>query len=162
MKRRAGMFILGALVLFPGLLAAQEDTRSSNDIKLAVRALSAKIDALIEAKWKGADIHAAPLASDTQFYRRVNLDIIGKIPNLQLGRDFLDDMTQHEWSWLADAKYLEDERFEKRFFWVEKLIDSPDYAKHWAAVWRAILIPSGSTNAQTAGQMRGFGARVRA
>src|SRR5262245_1879007 len=72
-------------------------------------ALSAKIDQRTAAAW-GKDIRPAPLADDAEFFRRVHLDLAGRIPSVTEIRDF-----------------LEDDRPDKRRLWVERILQAdPD------------------------------------
>jgi hypothetical protein len=121
--------VLG-LVLAPGLRAADQD----------VEALAAKIDALIAAAWSG-DVKPAPQADDAEFFRRLHLDLAGRIPSVTEARDFLDD-----------------DRPEKRRLCVDRILraDADDssyskaYIEHFANVWRAWLLAR--TNLQGQGQ----------
>ena len=74
------------------------------------RALTARIDAVLAARWAEAKIRPAAVADDGEFLRRVSLDLIGKIPTAAEARDFLDDPSQ-----------------DKRLALVERLLDSPAY-----------------------------------
>ena len=89
--------------------------------------LSARIDELIAAKWPKSKVEPAPLADDAEFFRRLCLDLNGRIPSLALVRDFLDD-----------------DRPDKRRLWADELLDSPDfadlYAAHFANYWRSVLL----------------------
>src|SRR6516162_5753502 len=95
-----------------------------------VEALAAKIDRRIAAAW-GADVKPAPPADDAEFFRRVHLDLAGRIPSVTEVRDF-----------------LEDDRPDKRRLWVDRILQAdPDdesyreaYADHFANVWRAALL----------------------
>ena len=55
------------------------------------RALAARIDAVLAARWAEAKVRPAAVADDGEFLRRVSLDLIGKIPTAAEARDFLDD-----------------------------------------------------------------------
>ncbi|HJZ58861.1 MAG TPA: hypothetical protein VKE74_28215, partial [Gemmataceae bacterium] len=51
--------------------------------------LSARIDERIAAKW-ASQVPPSLAADDAEFFRRLCLDLNGKIPSLSLARDFLD------------------------------------------------------------------------
>jgi hypothetical protein len=95
-----------------------------------VEALAARIDRQIAAGW-GGDVKPAPKADDAEFFRRVHLDLAGRIPSVTEVRDF-----------------LEDDRPGKRRLWVDRILKAaPDddsyrdaYASHFANVWRAALL----------------------
>src|SRR5256885_112916 len=90
-------------------------------------ALAAKIDQRIAAAW-GKDVKAAAPADDAEFFRRVHLDLAGRIPSVTEVRDF-----------------LEDDRPDKRRIWVERILkaEADDdsyrdaYPRHFANVCRA-------------------------
>jgi hypothetical protein len=111
---------LGLLSLVPDLRAADRD----------VEALAAKIDARIAAGW-GKDVKPAAPADDAEFFRRVHLDLVGRIPSVTEIRDFLDD-----------------DRPDKRRLWVERILNAdPDdrsyrnsYVNHFTNVWRSWLL----------------------
>src|SRR5437588_501910 len=95
-----------------------------------VLALAARIDQRIAAAWD-RDVKPAAAAEDAEFFRRVHLDLAGRIPSLTEIRDFLDD-----------------DRPEKRRLWVDRILKAdPDdssyrdaYTNHFANVWRAWLL----------------------
>src|SRR5258708_4765596 len=110
---RQWLLILG-LALAPAGRAADTD----------VEALARKINKQIEAAW-GKDVKPAARSDDAEFFRRVHLDLAGRIPSVLEARDFLDD-----------------DRPDKRRIWVERiLLADPDdlayrdaYVTHFANV----------------------------
>ncbi len=74
------------------------------------------------AKLKTLGIPMTELCSDNDFLRRVTLDIVGRLPTLDETRNFFADQS-------AD----------KRAKLVDRLVDSADYAEHFALKWNAIL-----------------------
>jgi hypothetical protein len=125
--RLLGLGLL-SLVLVPGLRAADKD----------VAALAAKIDERIAAGW-GKDVKPAARADDAEFFRRVHLDLAGRIPSVTEARDFLDD-----------------DRPDKRRLWVDRILNAdPDdpsyrnaYVSHFTNVWRAWLLAQTNQQAQ--------------
>jgi Protein of unknown function (DUF1553)/Protein of unknown function (DUF1549) len=91
------------------------------------RALSARIDELIELRLANEGIPPAPLADDAEFFRRLSLDLNGRIPAVTQLVDFLDDT-----------------RPDKRRLWVDELLDGPEnaplYVEHFAHFWRRQLL----------------------
>jgi Protein of unknown function (DUF1553)/Protein of unknown function (DUF1549) len=117
----------------PALLQAS-DPPPRDPVKDA-RALAARIDRHIAAKWAANKVKPAPRSSDADFFRRVNLDLLGKIPSIVEARDFTDDDSP-----------------DKRWTWVEEMLKkaegSPEkslYARHFANVWRHIILPQNNT-----------------
>jgi Protein of unknown function (DUF1549)/Protein of unknown function (DUF1553) len=92
------------------------------------RALTARADAVLAARWAAAKVHPAAVADDGEFLRRVSLDLIGKIPTAAEARDFLDDPSP-----------------DKRLALVERLLDSPAYTTRATEIWRRILLPEADT-----------------
>ena len=64
----------------------------------------------------------SPLISDSTFVRRIHLDLTGLLPKTAVVQNFLSD----------DAK-------DKRSQLIDRLLDSPDYAKYWARKWGDLL-----------------------
>ena len=78
------MLSLLFLALTPALRGADGSSQS------AIAALAAQIDQRIAAAWD-KEVKPAPLARDAEFFRRVHLDLAGRIPSITEIRDFLDD-----------------------------------------------------------------------
>jgi hypothetical protein len=106
-------------------MAPRPDTSSD------VKALASRIDQLIDVRLAATNIKPAPPAEDAEFFRRINLDITGKIPNLLDIRDFLDD-----------------DRMDKRWIWAEQLVESEHFARHFANVLRELMIAGSNNNQQ--------------
>jgi hypothetical protein len=85
------------------------------------------IDQMIEDAWKKSGVKPAKLAADDEFLRRIYLDLVGRIPNLQEAKAFL----------------LTKER-DKREKLAKYLLDHPDYAKNFATQWTVLLIGRGN------------------
>src|SRR5262249_9638046 len=104
--RQFGSISLGAMFLTvtPALLGA-EPTPGPTGADRDVQALAVRIDRLIEARWAGKGVQPAPLADDGEFFRRVYLDLAGRIPPYTEIHGFLDD-----------------DQPDKRRIWVEGLL----------------------------------------
>src|SRR5262249_12411135 len=102
------------------------------------KALAQRIDQLISASWAAANIKPADLADDSQYLRRLHLDLGGRIPSLLDIRDFIDD-----------------DRPNKRELRVDELLSGESYARHFAAIWRAQML-QGTNNNQLQGLEPGF------
>src|SRR5262249_27629422 len=80
----------------------------------------------------------APAADDAEFFRRLSLDLNGRIPTAAQVRDFLDDA-----------------RPDKRRLWVEELLEGPDnaelYANHFAHYWRSLFFGQNNDQARSQG-----------
>jgi len=102
-------------------------------LQAEVYAVSKRIDAAINARLQKAAVSIAAPADPAQFYRRVNLDLVGSIPDLVDAGD-----------------YVGDDRDDKRWIWTEKLFADEQFARHFANVYRAFLLPNNS-NVQLGG-----------
>jgi hypothetical protein len=94
-----------------------------------IEVLAAKIDAYFAKRWEAAKVEAAPPAGDAEFMRRVYLDIVGRIPRVREARDFLDDKSP-----------------DKRRRLVDRLLNHPNYARHFADVFRALWMSEANTS----------------
>jgi hypothetical protein len=81
-----------------------------------------EIDQLIAAELQTDKVEPAPLTTDEQFVRRVTLDLTGQLP-------LPADVTE----------FVADKEPQKRAKLVDKLLDSDEYAQHWARYWRDVL-----------------------
>jgi hypothetical protein len=105
------------------------------DTSLDAGALSGRIDAHLAARQARDGVRAAPLADDAEFFRRLCLDLVGRIPTVAECKDFLDD-----------------DRRDKRARWVDELLDGSDYtglyAANFATHWRRLLLARAGANAR--------------
>jgi hypothetical protein len=80
------------------------------------------VDELVFSKLRNLGLPASKPVDDASFLRRVSIDIAGRLPALSESEAFLSDTS-------AD----------KRARWVDRLLDSTDYADYFANKWSAIL-----------------------
>jgi hypothetical protein len=128
MRMRTLPLLLALLASVPALAA--EPPRPT--------AIAARVDHHIDAGLKSAGIKPAELADDAEFLRRVTLDLVGRIPTVAEARAFLNDNAG-----------------DKRARLIDRLLDSPDYPRHFATLWRKALLPQ-TENALFAGLADGF------
>ncbi len=81
------------------------------------------IDREIDALWKQAHVTPAPDASDSEFLRRVTLDVAGRTPTPAEVTSFLADTSPA-----------------KREALVDRLLRSDEYAQHWARLYADALV----------------------
>jgi hypothetical protein len=98
----------------------------ANAKPLAEAELVAKLNTLLAEFWKNQGITPAEPATDTEFLRRVYLDLTGRIP-----------MVSEIDAFLGDANPDRRERL------VDDLLGRRDHATHLAAIWRSVLLPEG-------------------
>ncbi|HZZ81155.1 MAG TPA: DUF1549 domain-containing protein [Gemmataceae bacterium] len=140
LRRCLGLAIAG--VFFLGLTPVWGQGVATYD-KDAVKALSKKIDNHLAKVWKKAKVAPAARAEDHVFFRRLNLDLVGRIPDLINIQDFLDD-----------------DRPEKRWEWVDRFLDGDEHPRHFANVWRQVMLGQ-QTNQQAQFLMPQFEAWLR-
>jgi hypothetical protein len=80
------------------------------------------IDELVNAKLKQIQYLPSATCSDSEFLRRVYLDVIGVLPTVQESKEFL-----------ADAST------DKRAALVDRLLERDEYSKFWALKWGDLL-----------------------
>ena len=83
-----------------------------------------RIDELVAAKWERMKILPSELCTDTEFIRRVYLDLAGLPPTADEVRKFVADQ--------RDTRAKRDEL-------VDRLVGNPDYVDHWANKWADLL-----------------------
>lgn len=105
-----------------------ESAKSATTGANAAGALAKAVDASVAAKCKESGIALSPRSSDAEFLRRAYLDLVGKIPTVEKARAFLDSNDP-----------------DKRSKLVDELLASPDYGRHMADIWQALLLSKNST-----------------
>ncbi|MEX2188244.1 MAG: DUF1549 domain-containing protein [Pirellulales bacterium] len=107
------------MALLVSLLAAAANSQSSEGSPVEAKPLHQRIDELVDAARIGP---AASPASDAEFLRRAYLDLVGTIPTSAEARAFLDDTS-------AD----------KRQKLIERLLATPQHARH-LATWLDVML----------------------
>ncbi len=102
---------------------SQADRRAANVLR---ENMVRRIDEIIAARLKAEGIEPAARSNDSEFLRRVSLDLTGATPRV------------------ADVRaFLADERPDKRARMIDRLLDSPAHATHLANTFRHIMLPGG-------------------
>lgn len=83
------------------------------------------VDELAWQKLKSLGITPSPPVDDAKFMRRVYIDIIGTLPTPDEVREFLADPSEG-----------------KREQLIDRLLERPEYAEHWANKWADLLRPN--------------------
>jgi hypothetical protein len=135
----SGWRVLGAAGLFVLLAGGSAPAAPPDPARLAER-----IDAYLDARLKAERVTPAPRADDAEFLRRAYLDITGRIPEPRAVHDFLADKDP-----------------DKRAKLIGELLESPRCASHFAALWRAALLPEATSDAQARVFQPGFEAWLR-
>ena len=129
-------FLIAAVALLTASLAS-----FAGESDLTPQQLAAKIDHHLATRWALEDIQPAPIASDSEFVRRVYLDLIGRIPRVAETREFLADPAP-----------------DKRAKLIERLLANAQFVTHWSNTWRDIILPAGGNQqaALFANNLRGW------
>ena len=85
--------------------------------------ISAEVDRLLAAAQDKDKLSPAPRTTDEQFIRRVTLDLTGRLPVPADVNEFTADRDPS-----------------KRAKLIDRLLDSDEYAQHWARYWRDVII----------------------
>jgi hypothetical protein len=122
------MVLVAALaVLVPAGPAVAADP--GGRIEAGTMALAGLVDRQIEQGLAAARIAPAPIADDSEFLRRVALDLTGVVPSADRASAFLDSNDP-----------------DKRARLVDELLASPLYGRHMADIWEDLLFVRESTN----------------
>jgi len=97
---------------------------------LPLEELVEQVNAQLRASWQDQGITVAERANDTEFLRRVYLDLTGRIPRVSEVYGFLEETPQFEGDLSIRRQRL-----------VDDLLASRDHATHLATVWRKLLLP---------------------
>jgi hypothetical protein len=101
--------------------------------ELPNRAVAAEIDRRLEAHWQSRGIAPAAVSDEATVYRRLMLDLAGRIP------------TRGEWeAYLAD-KAPPEERYQNA---VRQFLDGPEFPLHFGAVLEEMLQGDSAGNAE--------------
>ena len=84
------------------------------------------VDELVNAKLQQLKFVPAPTCSDSEFIRRVHLDLVGILPPVEKTREFLADAAP-----------------DKRAKLIDELLERDEFAKFWALKWGDLLKMTG-------------------
>jgi len=88
-----------------------------------VEKVSRRVDWEFSKIWHEAQVTPSPRAEETEWLRRVMLDLSGRIPTV-----------------VEVEQYLADDRTDKRRLLVDRLLDDGDYVRNFSTVWLNLLI----------------------
>jgi hypothetical protein len=81
-----------------------------------------EIDLLLATEFQAKQVAPAPPTTDEQFLRRVRLDLTGQLPTVAEIEEFLAGSDES-----------------KRAKLIDHLLDTDEYARHWARYWRETI-----------------------
>jgi hypothetical protein len=117
---------MSATIALACLLLVGEQSTKADPADLAQR-----IDERLQVRFDSEQVLPAERAADDEFLRRLSLDLIGRIPTPKEVQRFL-----------ADASIT------KRELLIDQLLGSKEHARHFARVWRALLMPESEVEPQ--------------
>lgn len=134
--------VLGLIVA--GTSSVWADEEPGNRVaspRLTTDQLSTWIDEQFASAWQESKIVPPNLVDDATFMRRTFLDLTGSIPSVSEARDFLEYTGERHRGVLIDRLLTESRR-------PEKYADRT--AANWATLWRRMMVPGNSPEAQMA------------
>jgi hypothetical protein len=117
------MFRFGCFIAVAFFCQQTIAVENEKDI-LSIPAFSSRIDELLERRMKEANVEPAPMSDDSEFLRRVYLDLTGVLPRVGEVREFLSDRAP-----------------DKRQRVIAELLATPRHATHLANTWRQAMLP---------------------
>ncbi len=135
-KRTKCVTVLCLATLLVVTFAATADERVTS---LTQQETAAEVDRLFDDAWTKNGIEPAPTADDSEFVRRLYLDLAGRIPAASETREFLASTSPT-----------------KRSELVEQLLDGPAFVRHFTIIWRNALIPQAFNEPGTRQLVPGF------
>ncbi len=127
-----GLLSLAVLVPCAGSAFGNDDARKTRDgagsvdLERTPSDVAMELDFLIAEAWKVEGLEPTERTTDTEFVRRVYLDVVGTIPTAEQVRGFADDKSP-----------------DKRERLIDELLASPGYARHFTNRWSQVLIGQG-------------------
>ncbi len=102
-------------------------------------ALARQIDLRVDEKLKVQQLSRAPRSDDATFFRRINLALAGRIPDIAEVRAFMADPSP-----------------DKRARAIDRLLDSPAFVNYMARSWRGWLLDDAAANVDLANGLPDF------
>ncbi|MDB5336362.1 MAG: hypothetical protein JWN70_1981 [Planctomycetaceae bacterium] len=131
------------IALLSVALARADESAATRAVasRLTTQELASWIDERFAAAWKESKVVPPEAADDATFLKRTFLDLTGSIPSVSEARDFLDQSSESRRGDLVDRLLKDPKR-------PEKYADRT--AAHWATLWRRMMVPGNSPEAQVA------------
>ena len=109
--------------------------------RMSSESLAVWIDERFAETWQESKIVPSADVDDATFLKRTYLDLTGSIPSVSEARDFLAYSSGHHRALLVDRLLNDRRRPEKH---------ADRTAAHWATVWRRMMVPGNTPEAQIA------------
>src|SRR5881409_2509352 len=130
-----------AFVLMSSTFVTADEPAAAKPVvsRLTTEELARWIDERFAAAWLDAKIDPPVVVDDATFLKRAFLDLTGSIPSVSQARDFLEYTGEHRRGTLVD-QLLNDPRRPENY--------AERTAAHWATLWRRMMVPGNSPEAQ--------------
>ncbi|MEE3284598.1 MAG: DUF1549 domain-containing protein [Planctomycetota bacterium] len=105
---------------------AKDPIRSATNVKPGAGSLAEVVgfvDEKLAAGWRENQVSPSPVATDSEWLRRVHLDIVGHIPPAN-----------------EVVVFLKDRDPRKRAAMIDRLLDDSDYVRHSTTIWSNLLV----------------------
>ena len=112
------VMMMGTLCFITTTVLADEPSRTGS-----IDTVVDLINSQIRSTWKDNEVEPSPVADDSEWIRRVYLDIVGHIPALEDVEQFLADKDKS-----------------KRRKVIDRLLDDPGYVRNWTTIWTNLCI----------------------
>lgn len=122
---QAATFVFCASLL---VVMSRNIVLAQGPIRGADAAVIATINEHLASSWKNNAVEPSPLASDTEWVRRVYLDLVGHIPPVEVVEQWVSNPPE------------EQDRMARRAALVDRLLNEPAYARNWTTIWTNLAI----------------------
>ncbi len=112
------------VVLAAGLLTSGPATEAASPRLADFAGVVASVDRLVDEQLRKDGIESSPIADDSEFLRRVTLDLTGRIPTYDEAVEFLSS---------------DDPQKRRRL--IDDLLEREAYGLHFGAIWRELIEP---------------------
>jgi len=105
---------------------AKDPIRSATNVRPGAGSLAEVVgfvDEKLAAGWRENQVSPSPVATDSEWLRRVHLDIVGHIPPAN-----------------EVVAFLKDRDPRKRAAMIDRLLDDSDYVRHSTTIWSNLLV----------------------
>jgi len=126
----------------PAVSGAEETSDiKSGERKMSTIQLANWIDATFAETWRASQVVPPDVVDDATFLKRAYLDLSGTVPAVSDAREFFEYAGDHKRYSLIDRLMNDTRRPQKH---------AERTAAHWATIWRRMMVPGNSPEAQAA------------
>ena len=139
---KASYSLLALVLACPASVSADEPRAArAAAVRLTTEELARWIDERFAGVWGESKIAPPGIVDEATFLKRAFLDLTGSIPSVSEARDFLEYSSEQRRGALVD-RLLNDPRRPEKY--------ADRTAAHWATLWRRMMVPGNTPEAQMA------------